>query len=84
MYNVYIGPRTILHLSTFQTVRKNHKTIRVMGSHAVDKEGMNDGLPVAEVEGDRDEDDMAVFGKRQQLKVLFRRRGHEIRRAEIQ
>ena len=55
-----------------------------MGSYAVDKEGMNDGLPMAEVEGDRDEDDMAVFGKRQQLKVHFRRRGHEIRRADIQ
>lgn len=54
-----------------------------MGSYAVDKEGMNDGLPMAEVEGDRDEDDMAVFGKRQQLKVLFRR-GHEIQRADIQ
>ena len=56
--------------------------MNVMGSYAVEKEGMHDGLPVAEVEGDRDEDDMAVFGKRQQLKVHFRR-GHEIRRADI-
>ena len=42
-----------------------------MGSYVVDKEGMHDGLPVAEVEGDRDEDYMAVFGKRQQLRVRF-------------
>lgn len=40
----------------------------VAGSYAA-KEGLQDGVPVAEVEGDRDEDDMAVFGKRQQLKV---------------
>ena len=40
----------------------------VVGSYAA-KEGLQDGVPVAEVEGDRDEDDMAVFGKRQQLKV---------------
>ena len=57
--------------------------MNVMGSYAAEKEGMHDGLPVAEVEGDRDEDDMAVFGKRQQLKVRFRR-CHEIRRADIQ
>ena len=42
-----------------------------MDSYAAEKEGMHNGLPVAEVEGDRDEDDMAVFGKRQQLKVRF-------------
>ena len=83
MYNVYISPRTILHLSTFQTLNKGHKTAHVMGSYTAEKDGMHDGLPVAEVEGHRDEDDMAVFGKRQQLKVRFRR-GHEFPGADIQ
>ena len=54
-----------------------------MGSYAVEKEGMHDGLPMAEAEADRDEDDMAVFGKRQQLKVRLRR-GHDTRPADIQ
>ena len=53
--------------------KKGYKLVSIMGSYAAEKEGKHDGLPVAEVEGDRDEDDMAVFGKRQQLKVRFSR-----------
>ena len=33
------------------------------------KEGFHHGLHVAEANGDPDEDDLAFFGKRQQLKV---------------
>ena len=40
----------------------------VMGSYAA-KEGLDNGLPVAEAEDHQDEDDLAVFGKRPQLKV---------------
>lgn len=39
-----------------------------MGSYTA-KEGLHEDLPVAEAEGYRDEDDLAVFGKRPQLKV---------------
>lgn len=39
-----------------------------MGSYAV-KEGLHSELPVVEAEGYRDEDDLAAFGKRPQLKV---------------
>ena len=62
---------------------KDHKIISVMGSYEAEKEGVYDGLPVAEVEGDRDEDDMAAFGKRQQLKVRLCH-GQGIRRADIE
>ena len=39
-----------------------------MGSYAA-KEGLHDGLSAVEAEGYRDEDDLAAFGKRPQLKV---------------
>ena len=47
---------------------KDQNTVDIMSSYAA-KEGLQDGLPTAEVSGDRDEYDLAVFGKRQQLKV---------------
>ena len=47
---------------------KDQNTMDIMGPYAA-KEGLQDGLPTAEVNGDRDEYDLAVFGKRQQLKV---------------
>ena len=40
----------------------------IKGSYAA-KEGLHNGLPTAEPEGHRDEDDLAKFGKRPQLKV---------------
>ena len=49
-------------------MENGHETMNVRRSYAV-KEGLHDGLPAAEAEGHRDEDDLAVFGKRQQLKV---------------
>ena len=39
-----------------------------MGSYEA-KEGLHNGLPTAEVEGDRDVDELAEFGKRPQLMV---------------
>ena len=47
---------------------KDQNAIDIMGPYAA-KERLQDGLPTAEVSGDRDEYDLAVFGKRQQLKV---------------
>ena len=47
---------------------KDQTTMDIMGSYAA-KEGLQDSLPTAEISGDRDEYDLAVFGKRQQLKV---------------
>lgn len=47
---------------------KDQNTVDIMNPYAA-KEGLQDGLPMAEVNGDRDEYDLAVFGKRQQLKV---------------
>lgn len=41
-----------------------------MGSYAA-KEGLHGELPVVEAEGYRDEDDLAAFGKRPQLKVRY-------------
>ena len=47
---------------------KDQNTMDIMGPYAA-KEGLRDGFPTAEVSSDRDEYDLAVFGKRQQLKV---------------
>ena len=48
---------------------KDRDETNTMGIYAT-KEGMGDGLPVAEARGgDQDEDDLALFGKRPQLKV---------------
>ena len=47
---------------------KDQNTMDIMDPY-VAKGGLQDGLPTAEVSGDRDEYDLAVFGKRQQLKV---------------
>lgn len=49
-------------------MNKGHNTMDVMSPYAA-KEGLQDCLPAAEGNGDRDEDDLAVFGKRPQLKV---------------
>ena len=47
---------------------KDQNTMDIMGPYAA-KERLQDSLPTAEVSGDPDEYDLAVFGKRQQLKV---------------
>ena len=63
-----IRSRTVPHLPASIAKPKGHSTMYVMGSYAA-KEGLHDGLPTAEGEGYRDEDDLAEFGKRPQLKV---------------
>ena len=47
---------------------KDHGSTGVVDLDAT-KEGLRDGLPSAEARGDQDEDDLALFGKRPQLKV---------------
>lgn len=47
---------------------KGYSIVDIMGSYAA-KEGLHEDLPVVEAEGYRDEDDLAVFGKRPELKV---------------
>lgn len=49
-------------------MNKGDHTTDIVGPHTA-KEGLHDDLPAAEAKGDRDEDDLAVFGKRPQLKV---------------
>ncbi|KAL9137903.1 MAG: hypothetical protein Q9175_000897 [Cornicularia normoerica] len=51
-------------------MNKDHKTMDITGPYAA-KEGLQDGLPAAELNGDRDEDGLAVFGKRALLKSLL-------------
>lgn len=53
-------------------MNKDHKTMDITGPYAA-KEGLQDGLPAAELNGDRDEDGLAVFGKRALLKVRLPR-----------
>lgn len=49
-------------------MNKGDDTTDIMGIYSA-KEGLHDGLPTAEANGDRDEEDLAAFGKRPQLKV---------------
>ena len=48
---------------------KDNDSTNHMGLYGT-KEGLREGLPIAEARGgDQDEDDLALFGKRPQLKV---------------
>lgn len=49
-------------------MEKIDSSMDVVGSYAT-REALRDGPPAAKANGDRDEDDLAVFGKRPQLKV---------------
>ena len=68
LYDLLFDPRIVPNLSASIAKAKGHSSMDVMGSYAA-KEGLHDGLPTAEGEGHRDEDDLAEFGKRPQLKV---------------
>lgn len=49
-------------------MNRGHNTIKAMGPY-VAKEGLHDDLLVTGANGDWDEDDLAVFGERPQLRV---------------
>ena len=48
---------------------KTEYTMEAMGPYTAANGGLPDKEPSSEAKGDRDENDLAVFGKRQQLKV---------------
>ncbi len=63
-------PHHCPYVCAFTTMNEDHNTMDIKSPYAA-TEGMHNGLSMAESKGDQDEDDMAQFGKRPQLKVCL-------------